>query len=302
MHLPFYIGDYTDFLNSPTHAKRTHSSHATPVNMFSPPRAFCAQASSVVPSGTPIVRPVGHVYESGNSGKTTLAASEELDVELELACFIGTTTTQFKRVSVTEAEDHIFGLVILNDWSTRDIQRGEDFPFGAFNCKSFASTISPWVVTLDALEPYRQKPNARLEDDVLPYLDDPNDSTYDISLRMEWKLAETQELFQIAHTELANTYWTFKQMVAFQTLSGAPMRSGDLIGTGTMTGPEWDSCCSLVEKTENGKKTIMSPKGTARKFVQDGDEIIFTAWCGKEDGSGVGFGECKGIILPATDY
>jgi len=300
MHLPVSIGDFTDFLNSRVHATNTHSSHASPVNMFSPPRAFPGRVSSIVVSGTPIVRPLGHLYEKGNSGKTVIEKTDELDVEVELAYFIGKPSKHFKRIPITEAEDHIFGVVMLNDWSTRDIQRGEDFPFGAFNAKNFASTISPWVVTLDALEPFRTKPQPRVKDDVLPYLDDPEDSTYDIPIKMDWKLADTGETFEATRTNLVNTYWTFKQMLTFQTLAGCPMRTGDLIGTGTMTGADPSSYCSLVEKTKQKTVAITSPQGTTRYFVEDGDEINYTAWGGSDlKSGGVGFGECRGVILPA---
>ncbi|KAH7915908.1 hypothetical protein BJ138DRAFT_1109247 [Hygrophoropsis aurantiaca] len=298
MHLPFGIGDFTDFLNSRTHARNTHSSHATPVNMFNPPRAFPGRASSILPSGSPIVRPIGHLFDE--YGKPFSGPSRELDVEVELAFFVGVPNFMFKRIPITEAEDHIFGVVMLNDWSTRDIQRGEDFPFAAFNAKNFASTISPWVVTLDALEPFRIKPQARDEGDMLLYLTDPKDSTYDIHIRMDWKIAETGEIFQASRSHLQNAYWTFKQMLTFHTLSGCPMRTGDLVGTGTITGEDSSSYCSLVEMTRNNTQKITTPGGAIRSFVEDGDEIIFTAWGGHTVDAGcVGFGECRGIILPA---
>ncbi|KAH7922115.1 fumarylacetoacetase [Leucogyrophana mollusca] len=298
MHLPFAIGDFTDFLNSRTHARNTHSSHETPVNMFNPPRAFPGRASSVLPSGTPIVRPIGHLFDE--HGKPFVGPSKELDVEVELAFFVGVPNDRFSRVPITKAEDHIFGVVMLNDWSTRDVQRGEDFPFAAFNAKNFASTISPWVVTLDALEPFRIPPQPRDEGDMLPYLTDPKDSTYDIHIRMDWKIAETGEIFQASRSHLQNAYWTFKQMLTFHTLSGCPMRTGDLVGTGTITGEDSSSYCSLVEMTRNNTRKITTPNGTVRSFVEDGDEVVFTAWCGDEADAGlIGFGECGGLILPS---
>jgi fumarylacetoacetase len=175
---------------------------------------------------------MGHIFTPGSVTETQIVPSAELDVEVEMAFFVGAPSPQFKRIPVTAAEKHIFGVVMLNDWSSmlylsnskedrllietftaRDIQRTEDFPFAAFNAKNFASTISPWVVTLDALEPFRIKPQARVESDVLPYLADPNDSTYDIKIQMDWKLAGTKETFTTTKTKLSNAYWTFKQMV-----------------------------------------------------------------------------------------
>ncbi|RFU33066.1 hypothetical protein B7463_g3267, partial [Scytalidium lignicola] len=271
--------------------------------MFSPPRAFSGRVSSIIPSGTPIVRPIGHLFQNGSTTKTFVAPTDELDVEVELGFFIGKPSEHFKRVPITEAEDYIFGVVMVNDWSTRDIQRTEDFPFAAFNAKNFASTISPWVVTLDALEPFRIKPEPRIEDDMLPYLTDPNDSTYDIPIKMDWRIAGTDEIFECTRTNLRNTYWTFKQMLTFQTLAGCPLRTGDLIATGTMTGPDLSSYCSLVEKTKAKTELITTPKGNKRFFVEDGDEINYTAWGGSDTSNAesgkVGFGECRGLILPA---
>lgn len=281
--------------------------------MFDPPRAFSGRVSSIIPSGTPVVRPMGHLHDP--SGKAYIGLSAELDVEIELACFIGTPSAQFSRVPIEEAEDHIFGLVMLNDWSTRDVQRGEDHPFAAFNAKNFATTISPWVVHIDALEPYKVESKPQDAADVLSYLkDDVGKGTWDISIRMvrdrtggfelmlttpqDWTLASTGETFSPATSNLQNAYWSFKQMVVHQAFAGCGIRTGDLIGTGTLTGEDEGSVCSLVEMTKAGTVDVVSPKGTKRRYVENGDQVCYRAWAGKgQDGRKVGFGECKGLVL-----
>ncbi|OJA08605.1 hypothetical protein AZE42_07134 [Rhizopogon vesiculosus] len=343
MHLPFDIGDFTDFTSSTTHAKNTHSGHGhgdVNVDMFDPPRAAPGRASTILPSGTPVVRPVGHLPPQNNlssdlprrsSEGSVLAPTNELDVELELAFFVGVPTEHFERVPVEKAEEHIFGVVLLNDWSgafyfrfsifdlrtatpiscisplvsvpfsdglgvyglyasiARDIQGPETLPFGAFNAKNFASTISPWVVTLDALEPFKVPHDIRK---VPSYLADKGDMTYDISVSME-VIADGSMMDQretgAARSSLRNSYWTFRQMLAFHTLSGCRMRTGDLIGTGTLSGEDQTSLCSLIEQRKHFPR---------RMFLQDMDEVIFRGWCGTPQ-RGVGFGECCGIVLPA---
>ncbi|EXJ79073.1 fumarylacetoacetase [Capronia epimyces CBS 606.96] len=303
MHLPMKIGDFTDFLNSRTHAKNTHSTSETPVNMFNPPRAFTGRVSSVVVSGTPIIRPMGHLIDS--SGKAYAGRSQQMDVEMELAFFVGEGIRRFERVSIDEAEDHIFGVVLLNDWSTRDVQVPEDHPFAAFNAKSFASTISPWVVSIDALEPWRTRAQPQEPSDLLPYLTDKKElGTFDISIGMSWKLSPEGETFEVATSNLSNAYWSFAQMLTHHAFGGCEMRTGDLIGTGTITGEDAGSNCSLVERTRNGTQPIHTPAGNKRLYVQDGDEVVFTGWVGnKADptlaGRRIGFGVCAGLILPA---
>ncbi|KIW73735.1 fumarylacetoacetase [Phialophora macrospora] len=302
MHLPMKIGDFTDFLNSRTHAANTHS-HATPVNMFNPPRAFTGRVSSIVTSGTPIVRPMGHLIDS--SGKAYVGPSQQMDVEMEFAFFVGEGIRRFDRVSIDEAEDHIFGVVLLNDWSTRDVQAPEDHPFAAFNAKSFASTISPWVVSIDALGPWRTRAKPQEPSDLLPYLMDKNElGTFDLSISMSWKLSPEGETFDVSTSHLTNAYWSFAQMLTHHAFGGCEMRTGDLIGTGTITGEDASSICSLVERTRNGTQPIHTPAGNKRLYVQDGDEVVFTGWAGDKADPAlawrrVGFGVCTGVILPA---
>ncbi|KAG2040646.1 hypothetical protein BDR03DRAFT_991267 [Suillus americanus] len=320
MHLPFDIGDFTDFTSSKTHAKNTHSGHGhggVDADMFHPPRAASGRVSTILTSGTPIVRPVGHLptsaspersysgpledkalddlpqdtpVESRTLARTTgfsLAPTNELDFELELAFFISVPTEHFERVPVEKTEEHIFGVVLLNDWSARDIQIPETLPFGAFNAKNFASTISPWVVTLDALEPFKIAHDIRR---VPSYLVDKGDATYDISVSMRVIPGGLMEReMGVARSCLRNSYWTFRQMLAFHTLSGCRMRTGDLIGTGTLSGEDTISLCSLIEQRKHFPN---------RMFLQDRDEVVFTGWCGSPQG-GIGFGECRGVVLPA---
>ena len=194
---------------------------------------------------------------------------------------------------------------MLNDWSARDIQRPEDHPFAAFNAKNFASTVSPWVVTLDALEPYRVKGKAQEVGDVLPHLKeddaDGKGSTWDVSIRMDWTLGDTGETFSPSMSNLQNAYWSFAQMLAHHTAAGCPMRTGDLVGTGTITGEGEGEACSLVEMTGAGTREVSSPGASRRMYVEDGDNVCFRAWAGKgERGRRVGFGECRGVILPAV--
>jgi fumarylacetoacetase len=187
----------------------------------------------------------------------------------------------------------------------RDIQKFEDHPFAAFNAKSFATTISPWVVTLDALAPFKVKPQAQDPLDIPPYLTDtePN-GTYDISINMSWTLDKEKETFNASTSNLQNAYWSFKQMLTHHAFGGCQMRTGDLLGTGTITGEEEDSICSLVEKTRDGKMAVETPAGNRRTYVADGDEVVFTAWGGNQGpemaGKRVGFGQCSAVILPAT--
>jgi fumarylacetoacetase len=187
----------------------------------------------------------------------------------------------------------------------RDIQKFEDHPFAAFNAKNFASTVSPWVVTLDALQPFKVEPKPQDPLEVPPYLADPEEKgTYDISINMAWSLGKEGETFSATTSNLQNAYWSFKQMLTHHAFGGCQMRTGDLVGTGTITGEDEGSICSLVERTKDGKIPVKTPKGNTRMYVDDGDEVVFTAWAGSNgpemDGKRVGFGTCGALILPAV--
>lgn len=199
-------------------------------------------------------------------------------------------------------EKKIIGVLIPLDVA-RDIQKQEDHPFAAFNAKSFATTISPWVILIDALAPFKVMPRPQVPDEIPAYLSDPDPKgTYDVSIQMSWSLGSEKETFCNSTSNLQNAYWTFKQMLVHHAFGGCEMRRGDLIGTGTITGEDEGSICSLVEMTRDGKVPIKTPAGNTRLYLEDGDEVVFTAWAGesgKRPGGEVGFGECRGLILPA---
>ncbi|KAK5214101.1 hypothetical protein LTR41_000293 [Exophiala xenobiotica] len=215
---------------------------------------------------------MGHLVDS--DGKAYIGPSQQLDVEMEFAFFLGKGIERYQRVSIAEAEDHIFGVAF------------EDHPFAAFNAKSFASTISPWVVSLDALETYRTKAAPQDPSDLLPYLTDSRAlSTFDISINMSWRLSPEGEIFDVSTSNLTNAYWSFAQMLTHHAFGGCEMRTGDLIGTGTITGEDNDSICSLVERTRNGTQQIQTLAGNRRYYVQDEDEVVFTGWAGTTQGA-----------------
>ncbi|KMZ65491.1 Fumarylacetoacetase [Zostera marina] len=300
MLLPTVIGDYTDFFSSMHHAKNCGTifrgpENAIPVNWFHLPIAYHGRASSIVISGTDIIRPRGQGYPISDS-PPSFGPSKKMDFELEMAAIVGPGNELGKPVNVNEALDHIFGLVLMNDWSARDIQAWEYVPLGPFLGKSFGTTISPWIVTLDALEPFscdapNQVPNP------LPYLAESKHKNYDIPLQVWIKPAGQNDPFLVTKSNFNNLYWTLSQQVAHHTINGCNLRPGDLLGTGTISGPEPDSLGCLLELTWNGKN-LLDLNGVSRHFLEDGDEVIFSACC-KGNNYNVGFGKCSGKILPA---
>ncbi|EEF41797.1 fumarylacetoacetase [Ricinus communis] len=300
MVLPIAIGDYTDFFSSMHHAKNCGTifrgpQNPIPANWFHLPIAYHGRASSVVVSGTGIVRPRGQGHPAGNS-PLYFGPSQKLDFELEMAAVVGPGNELGKPVDVNEAGDHLFGLVLMNDWSARDIQAWEYVPLGPFLGKSFGTTISPWIVTLDALEPFacdapKQDPHP------LPYLAEKISKNYDISLEVQIKAAGKEDACVVTRSNFKHLYWTLTQQLAHHTINGCNLRPGDLLGTGTISGPEPESYGCLLELTWNGQKPL-SLNGTERKFLEDGDEVIFSG-CSKGDGYNVGFGTCFGKILPS---
>ncbi|CAA3023953.1 fumarylacetoacetase [Olea europaea subsp. europaea] len=286
MLLPVVIGDYTDFFASMHHAKNCGLIFRGPENPINPnwfhiPIAYHGRASSIVISGTDIIRPRGQGHPPGNS-PPYFGPSRKLDFEMEMAAVVGPGNELGKPVDVNEAADHIFGLVLMNDWSARDIQAWEYVPLGPFLGKSFGTTISPWIVTLDALEPFASDAPKK-NPPPLPYLAEKISKNYDISLQV---LGSSKYI-----------YWTITQQLAHHTINGCNLRPGDLLGTGTISGPEPESYGCLLELTWNGQKPL-SLGGSTRKFLEDGDEVIFTGCC-KGDGYLVGFGTCSGKILPS---
>ncbi|CAK7345098.1 unnamed protein product [Dovyalis caffra] len=300
MLLPIVIGDYTDFFSSMHHARNCGIMFRGPENAINPnwfhlPIAYHGRSSSIVVSGTDIIRPRGQGHPSGNT-PPYFGPSRKLDFELEMAAVVGPGNELGKPVDVNEAGDHIFGLVLLNDWSARDIQSWEYVPLGPFLGKSFGTTMSPWIVTLDALEPFacdapKQDPQP------LPYLAEKISKNYDISLEVQIKPAGQEDSCVVTRSNFNHLYWTVTQQLAHHTINGCNLRPGDLLGTGTISGPEPESYGCLLELTWNGQKPL-SLKGTTRKFLEDGDEVIFSG-CSKGDGYNVGFGTCSGKILPS---
>ncbi|XP_022723377.1 fumarylacetoacetase [Durio zibethinus] len=302
MVLPTEIGDYTDFFSSMHHAKNCGTifrgpQNPIPPNWFHLPIAYHGRASSIVISGTNIIRPRGQGYPAGDS-PPYFGPSLKLDFELEMAAVVGPGNELGKTIDVNEAADHIFGLVLMNDWSARDIQAWEYVPLGPFLGKSFGTTMSPWIVTLDALEPFacdapKQDPHP------LPYLAEKISKNYDIALEVQIKPSGQKDSSVVTRSNFNNLYWTLTQQLAHHTINGCNLRPGDLLGTGTISGPEPDSLGCLLELTWNGQKPL-SLNGTTRKFLEDGDEVIFTGCC-KGDGYNVGFGTCAGKVVPPRD-
>ena len=300
MHLPVEIGGYTDFYSSREHATNVGAmfrdpEHALPVNWLHMPVGYNGRASSVVVSGTPIHRPRGQI-KPANADQPVFGPSARLDFEVETAFIVGWGNDLGKPIPLDEAESHIFGLVLLNDWSARDLQQWEYVPLGPFNAKSFGTTISPWVVTLDALEPFRI-PGPAQDPPPLPYLHQKGAHGFD--LRLEAALQPSgKEAVTLCRTNFRHLYWSMAQQLAHHTVSGCNTRIGDLMGSGTISGPAPEARGSLLELTANGQRPLVLPDGSRRGFIEDGDEIILTGWC-QGEGYRVGFGEARGRVLPA---
>ena len=302
MQLPVDIGDYTDFYASKEHATNVGSLFRDPENALLPnwlriPIGYHGRSSSIIPSGTPIHRPYGQT-KPGNDGIPEFGPSKLVDFELEMA-FITTDANQLgKRVPIEKAEDYIFGLVLFNDWSARDIQAWEYVPLGPFLGKSFASTISTWIVTLDALEPFRT--NGPKQDPApLPYLKHGENKNFDIKLQVAIQ-PENDEETVVANSNFKYMYWSMAQQLTHHTVNGCNLRSGDMMGSGTISGPTKDSYGSMLELSWRGQNSVPLKNGKERKFIQDNDTIVMRAFAEK-DGLRIGFGECNGKVLPAID-
>lgn len=306
MHLPFQIGDYTDFYAGLHHAYNVGVLFRGPENALQPnykhlPVGYHGRASTVVPSGTPIRRPRGQVLPHPGATSPIFSACNKLDIELELGAFVSRPTEMGRPVDVRDAAEYIFGVVLLNDWSARDLQAWEYVPLGPFNAKNFGTTISPWVVTLDALDPFRTQ-GLRTDNDpeLLPYLQETRlDTVYDIDLEVEIKPSDSSQGEVISRTSAKNLLYSFQQMLAHHTVTGCAMNTGDLLGSGTISGPDPGTQGSLLEQNKNGKERI-TVAGKQRTFLEDGDEVTLRGRCGVE-GAHVGFGECRGVILPAWE-
>ncbi|KAI1846337.1 hypothetical protein JX266_007542 [Neoarthrinium moseri] len=304
MHLPMDIRDYTDFYAGYHHAYNVGVLFRGPANALQPnythlPVGYHGRASSIVVSGTPIRRPWGQILldPAAEPKQPTTAPCRRLDIELELGCFIAKPNALGEPVKVEEAEEFIFGYVLLNDWSARDIQAWEYVPLGPFNGKNFGSTISPWVVLADALEPFRTKGfenKTQLQD----YLKEAKEETaLDIELQIDLTTVEG-DTTTIGVTSAKQLMWSFPQMIAHHTLGGCPLNTGDMLGSGTISGTKPSERGSLLEMSEGGKKDINLAGMHVRRFLKDGDTITLRGVCGKE-GARVGFGDCTGTIFPA---
>ncbi|KAM6425967.1 fumarylacetoacetase isoform 1-T1 [Liasis olivaceus] len=301
MHLPAEIGDYTDFYSSRQHATNVGLMFRGKENALMPnwlhlPVGYHGRASSVVVSGTPVKRPVGQICPT-DSKCPIFEASKRLDIELEMAFFVGPGNKLGVPIPIGEAHKHIFGMVLMNDWSARDIQKWEYVPLGPFLSKSFGTTISPWVVTMEALMPF-VLPNPIQDPKPLPYLCDDQPYTFDINLFVAIKGDGMNKPVNICRSNFKHMYWTMKQQLAHHTVNGCNIRPGDLLASGTISGPEPENFGSMLELSWNGTKTIDLGNGQSRTFLQDGDEVIMTGYC-QGKGHRIGFGECSGKILPA---
>lgn len=302
LHLPVQIGDYTDFYSSREHATNVGTMFRGKENALMPnwlhlPIAYHGRSSSIVLSDTEIVRPKGQI-KPADSPNPIFAPTRLLDFELEMGFFIGTGNSLGKPTSVNQAEDHIFGFVLVNDWSARDIQQWEYQPLGPFLAKNFATSISPWVVTLEALQPFRTAAPVQ-NPEPLPYLQMTDRYTFDIQLEVQLQTAQMDSPMTISRSNYRYLYWNMCQQLAHHTITGCNLRTGDLLASGTISGPTDDSLGSLLELSWRGSRPIALPSGETRSFLQDGDRLILSGWC-QGDGYRVGFGEVAGTVVPAT--
>jgi fumarylacetoacetase len=302
MQLPVDVGDYTDFYASKEHATNVGSLFRDPENALLPnwlhiPIGYHGRSSSIVPSRTPIYRPNGQSAPKDGNGPV-FGPSKLLDFELEMA-FITTAANDLgKPISIENAAEHIFGLVLLNDWSARDIQAWEYVPLGPFLGKNFASTISPWIVTLDALEPFRVE-GPKQDPQPLPYLRQNQAQNYDINLEASI-MPEGGEQSLVCRSNFKYMYWSMAQQLTHHTVNGCNLRSGDMMGSGTISGPTPDSYGSMLELSWRGQKPVPLTDGSTRKFIEDGDTVILRGYCQNQDVR-IGFGTCSGKVLPARD-
>jgi fumarylacetoacetase len=300
MLLPLHVGDYTDFYSSIEHATNVGTMFRNPDNALLPnwkhiPVGYHGRSSSIIASGVPIHRPMGQTRPDDNAlpvfGPTRL-----LDFELEMAFVTFDGKPLGERISTTEADDYIFGMLLFNDWSARDIQKWEYVPLGPFLAKNFASSVSPWVVTLDALEPFRTAGPVQ-DPEVLPYLKYQGEKNIDIALEVAIA-PESSEEKVVSRSNYKYMYWNMNQQLAHHTVNGCNIRCGDMLASGTISGKEPSSYGSMLEITWRGTKPIAMPDGTERKFINDGDTVIMRGFC-KKDRVRVGFGEVRTKVLPA---
>ncbi|MFM2230997.1 MAG: Fumarylacetoacetase [Bacteroidota bacterium] len=300
MLLPVQIGDYTDFYSSKEHATNVGMMFRDPENALLPnwlhiPVGYHGRSSTIVPSGVPVHRPFGQTLPA-DATAPVFGPSKLVDFELEMAFITTDANVMGENVPVNEAEEYIFGMVLFNDWSARDIQKWEYVPLGPFLAKNFASSISPWIVTMDALEPFRvasppQNPQP------LPYLQQEGKRAFDIQLEVAIQPENTTETI-VSRSNFKYMYWTMAQQLAHHTINGCRVNSGDMMGSGTISGPTPDSYGSMLELTWGGKNPLVMNDGSERKFINDLDTVIIRGFCQNES-IRIGFGECSSKLLPA---
>jgi fumarylacetoacetase len=307
-HLPMQIGDYTDFFAGINHAFNVGTMFRGPANALQPnythlPVGYHGRASSVVVSGTPIRRPNGQTLldPTADPKVPIFGPCKRLDIELELGCFLCKGNALGEPIKIKDAEESIFGFVLMNDWSARDIQTWEYVPLGPFNAKNFGTTISPWIVLADALAPFKAN-KLKNETTVLPHLkEEREDTVYDIKLEVDLTTPDGATT-TISKTTGANLLWSFPQMIAHHSSGGCNMQVGDLLGSGTISGKEDGDLGSMLEMNQGGKKEIMLAGMDVRKFLKDGDTVTIRGVCGGEEGGLVGFGECVGTVETAVNF
>jgi fumarylacetoacetase len=311
MRMPAEVGDYTDFYASIDHATNVGTMFR-PDNPLLPnykhvPIGYHGRASSLVPSGTSVRRPHGQLAAKPE-GPPTFGPSARLDYELEVGAFVAGGNAMGETIPLARAESHLAGLVLVNDWSARDVQTWEYQPLGPFLAKNFATTVSPWVVTLDALEPFRVAARARGEQDppLLPYLVDDGDRvrggfdiTLEVWLRTARMRADGAPAERLSHGSFTRMYWTLAQLMAHHASNGCNLRAGDLLASGTVSGPDKSARGCLLELTWRGSEPITLSNGEQRAFLADGDEVILRGWCEAPGAVRIGFGECRGTLLEA---
>ncbi|MEQ3655739.1 MAG: fumarylacetoacetase [Dokdonia sp.] len=303
MQLPVQIGDYTDFYSSIEHATNVGTMFRGEENALMPnwlhlPVAYHGRSSSIIPSGIPVHRPNGQKLPNGAS-QPIFGPSRLVDFELEMA-FITTAANQLgEPIATKDAEEHIFGLVLFNDWSARDIQKWEYVPLGPFLAKNFASSISPWIVTLDALEPFRtESPKPKKE--LLPYLQFEGKKSFDINLEVAIQPKNKQETV-VAKSNFKYMYWNMSQQLAHHTVNGCPVNAGDMMGSGTLSGPTPESYGSMLELSWRGEKPVKLKEGGDRKFIEDHDTVIIRGYSKSKDHPRIGFGEVSTELLPVFE-
>jgi fumarylacetoacetase len=309
MAMPAEVGDYTDFYASIDHATNVGSMFR-PDNPLLPnykhvPIGYHGRASSLVVSGTPVRRPQGQT-SAKPEGPPVFGPSARMDYELEVGAFVAGGNAMGSAIPLADAEKHIAGLVLVNDWSARDLQAWEYQPLGPFLAKNFATTVSPWVVTLDALAPFRAPARARAADDPspLPYLTDARDQaaggfsiTLEVWIRTAKMRAAGEAAVRLSHGDFRGMYWTMGQMLTHHASNGCNLRAGDLFASGTVSGPTKESRGSMLELSWRGAEPITLPNGETRAFLADGDEVILRGWCERDGAVRIGLGECRGVLL-----